>query len=683
MSEVVTQALVRYLDVPGLDKPFALITLDNGRDHTRPSTFGEQGLASLDRALNDIAGREVSGIGVTGKPYIFAAGADLTAMQGISTADEARTIGQRGHQIFGRLRDAGVPTFAFVNGVALGGGLELALACDYRTLSSSVTAVAFPECFLGLVPGWGGSWLLPNLVGVDAAITVIIDNPLANNRMLRARQALELGIADVLFDPADFVERSLEWAAQVINAEIVVRRQEIDRGPSWSEAVKRARERVDAKLHGAAPAPYRALDLIESARDSTAAQGFAAEDEVLAKLVIGDELRAGLYAFDLVQKRARRPVGAPDPSLARPVTKVGIVGAGLMATQLALLIVRRLQVPVVLTDVDADALRAGVATVHREIAALAAKGRLTADAAARLTAAVAGSPSYQGFSDADLIIEAVTESLDIKRQVFADLDAAVNPQCILATNTSALSVAAIADGLTHPERVAGMHFFNPVAVLPLLEVIRARQTDDATLATVLATGKALRKSCVLVQDAPAFVVNRVLLRMLDVVLAAVESGTPIELADAALTPLGLPMPPFVLLQLVGPAVACHVGDTLHEAYPDRFHRSDFLHALVDRSKPGVYTWDERGHPIVDPDVAALLPSDRSGMTGEELCRGVLDAIADEVRLIVLEGVVAEPADVDMALILGAGWPFHLGGITPYLDRTGVSERVIGRRFQAW
>ncbi|HEX5494774.1 MAG TPA: 3-hydroxyacyl-CoA dehydrogenase family protein, partial [Mycobacteriales bacterium] len=432
-------------------------------------------------------------------------------------------------------------------------------------------------------------------------------------------------------------------------------------------------------LHGAAPAPYRALDLIALARTATFADGCAAEDEALADLLLTEELRSGLYAFDLVQKRARRPVGGPDQSLARPVTKVGVVGAGLMAGQLALLFARRLEVPVVLTDLDSDRLEAGVARVHGEIDTLAARGRLTADGANRLRGLVTGSLSSDAFADADLVIEAVFEELKVKRQVFAEIEAVVGPECLLATNTSSLSVTEMASGLRHPERVVGMHFFNPVAVLPLLEVVRADRTDGAALATAFAVGRRLRKSCVLVADAPAFVVNRLLTRFLGEVTRAVDEGTDLVEADHALDPLGLPMTPLLLLGLVGPAVALHVAETLHEAFGDRYGVSENLRRAVELGKTSFYTWDG-GDQHLDPEVAALYQGVTGGPMAGELRERALDALAGEIRLMLDAGVVAEPQDIDLCLLLGAGWPFHLGGITPYLDRTGVSERVTGRRF---
>ena len=678
-DEVVTSARVRYIQLPGVERDVALITLDNGFDHTKPSSFGPGGLTSLDRALDEVEAHGVAAIAVTGKPFIFVVGADITGMPKVTAREQALEVARLGHRVFRRLNDSAVPTFALVNGAAMGGGLEIALHCHYRTLASNAAAIALPECFLGLVPSWGGTQLLPNLIGADDAVTVIVENPLNQNKMLTPPQAAKLGIFDVTFDSADFLEQSLLWAARVITGDVQVTRPEVVRGEAWAEAVSRGRALVDAKLHGAAPAPGRALDLIELAERATLDEGFAAEDEAVADLVMSEELRAGLYSFDLVQRRAKRPVGVPDKSLARPVTKVGVVGAGLMASQLALLFVRRLEVPVVLTDLDQERLDKGVGYVHDEIDKLVTKKRVSPDKANRLKGLVAGSLSKDAFADADAVIEAVFEDLTVKQKVFAEVEAAVSDTCLLLTNTSSLSVTDMASQLAHPERVVGFHFFNPVAVLPLLEVVRAEATDDPSLATAFAVAKQLGKKAVLVKDRPAFVVNRILIRFLGEVTRAVDEGTSFEAADKALEPLGLPMSPFTLLALVGPAVALHVGETMHDAFPDRFPVSDGLRKLVAAGKTGVYKWDN-GVPEVDPEVREIFGVRDGGPSEEQVRERALAALAQEIRIMLDEGVVADAQDVDLCMLLGAGWPFHLGGITPYLDRTGFSERAGGGRF---
>jgi len=689
-GEVVTRAIVRDVDLGAEAGRLALITLDNGHDHTKPSTFGPQGLLSLNAALDAVAARaaagEIAAVGVTGKPFILAAGADLDGAGAAITApgidpavarERAHAIGALGHAVFRRLGELPVPSFCFINGVALGGGLEIALHCTYRTISSGVPMVAFPECFLGLVPGWGGTYLAPRLIGPASALKLIVENPLAQNKMLRGPEAFALGLADVMLAPADFLEESLRWAAGVLTGAVPVERAELASEADWDAAVAAARFLADGKLHGAAPAPYRAIDLVAAARSASRDEAFAAEDEALAELLLSDELKAGLYAFDLVQKRAKRPAGAPDRALAAKVTKVGIVGAGLMAAQIALLFVRRLQVPVLMTDLDQARVDAGVAYVRAEIDKQLTRGRISADAANRQQALISGSVSKDGFADADFVIEAVFEELALKQRVFAEVEAVVSADCVLATNTSSLSVTAMAEGLAHPERVVGFHFFNPVAVLPLVEVVRGAPTGDTAVATALSVGRTLGKSCVIVADRPAFVVNRLLTRFLGEIIGAVDEGTGFEVAEHAADPLGLPMSPFLLLQLVGPKIALHVAETLAAAFPGRFAVSDKLRAVAESGHASVYRPDFS----VDPDVIALLAGGDHPSTGAEVLARALEGLAQEIAIMLDEEVVAAAEDIDLCMILGAGWPFHLGGITPYLDRTGVSAKVNGATFR--
>ncbi|MFB7273244.1 3-hydroxyacyl-CoA dehydrogenase NAD-binding domain-containing protein [Streptomyces sp. NPDC056244] len=683
-DEVVTQAHVRHLDLPAGAGRFALITLDNGLDHTKPTTFGPQSLANLDAALAQVeaeaAEGAIVGVGVTGKPFIFAVGADLKGVELLKRHEDALAIGRGGHEVFKRLATLAVPTFAYYNGAAMGGGVEIGLHCRYRTVSAALPAFSLPEVFLGLVPGWGGCTLLPNLIGADRAVSVVIENSLNQNKQLKGAQVHELGIADAIFEGADFLEQSLRWTASVLTGELEVVRPAVDRGEAWDQAVARGRVFADSKVHGAAPAAYRALDIIAAVKDGDLQAGFDAEDRALADLIMGGELRSGIYAFNLVQRRAKRPVGAPDKSLARPVTKVGVVGAGLMASQLALLFLRRLEVPVVLTDIDQERIDKGVGYVHAEIDKLLLKSRINQDKANRLKGLVSGVlDKAEGFADADFVIEAVFEEMGVKQQVFAEVEAVAPAHAILATNTSSLSVSEMASKLKHPERVVGFHFFNPVAILPLLEIVRGERTDDAALATAFGVAKKLKKTAVLVKDAPAFVVNRILTRFMGEIQNVIDEGTPVEVAERAVEPLGLPMSPLVLLELVGPAIGLHVSETLHRAFPDRFTVSENLAAVVAAGKRGFYVYDS-GAPELDPEVAALLKQGGTVLTEEQTRARVLDAVAQEIGLMLAEGVVAEAQDIDLCLITGAGWPFHLGGLTPYLDREGVSERVNGKRF---
>lgn len=676
-AERVTRARLRKVALPSGAGTIGLITLDNGEDHTKPNTFGPAGLISLNAAIDAaLADDSIDAIGVTGKQFILAAGADLTAIAG-GGADSVRVVAELGHAVFRKLGDGGKPSFGFINGLALGGGLEVALHCQYRTVMDTAPALGLPEVMLGLIPGWGGAFLVPNLIGPDAAVTLILENPLNNGKTVTGKQAFDMGLADACFSGADYLEQSLLWAAQVLNGEIVVERPEPDE-QAWDEALERAKQIADAKTGGASPAAYRAIELIAAARTSTRDEAFAAEDQALEDMSKTPELLSSLYAFDLIQKRAKRPAGAPDRSLARPVTKVGIVGAGLMASQLALLFVRRLQVPVVLTDLDQERVDKGVAYVHAEIDKLVAKGRSSTDKANRHKALVSGTVDKAAeFGDADFVIEAVFEEMAVKKQVFADVERVVTPECVLATNTSSLSITEMAADLNHPERVVGFHFFNPVAVMPLLEIVKGDRTDEATLATAFATGKALKKTTILVNDSPSFIVNRLLGRFMSEVGEIVDAGTPVAVADGAFAGVA-PMPPFVLLSLVGPAIALHNNQTLAGAFPDRFSVSPALRRVVAAGKTSYYGPDG----TLDREIEAMQeqPAEPVVLTSQEVRERVLSGLADEARRMLDEGVVAAPQDLDLAMITGAGFAFWNGGLTMLLDISGISTKATGKTF---
>ena len=583
---------------------------------------------------------------LTGKPFVFAAGADVTQFPN-ATRELAMEGSRAGHALFGRIRALPYPTVAAINGACLGGGVEIALHCDSRTISTAVRHFACPECFLGIVPAWGGTQLVPRLVGAETAVKFVVANPMRQNRMLSGPEAFELGFADRLLEPVEFLDESIKFAL-----ELQPNGGRNGDAGSAAEVIRKARSRLDGQVHGAAPAPYKAIDLIEGALSGwSLEEGYAAEEEAVGELLPGRQAQASLYAFDLVDRRAKHPPGRPEAE-PRPIRKIGLVGAGLMAAQLATLFVRRLEVPVAMRDLDDQTLAAARASIEDALAEQVAKGRYDEGKARFLASLVSTSTGYQHFADCDLVLEAVFEELDVKRQVIGELREHVRPDCIVATNTSSLSVAEMGADV-------GLHFFNPVAVLPLVELVKTADTDDETLATAWAFAESLRKRPVLVADAPAFVVNRVLTRLMSVVLDTLEHGNTPDEADEAVLRLGLPMAPSVLLQMVGPRVANHVLETLHEAYPDRFPLSETLANYAEGK-------------------AEIVVREQDPKTHDEIFEATLDALADEIRHLLEEGVVADAKDVDTALLLGAGWPFWLGGITKYLDQTGVSERMFRR-----
>ncbi|MGB9374241.1 MAG: 3-hydroxyacyl-CoA dehydrogenase NAD-binding domain-containing protein, partial [Jiangellales bacterium] len=283
------------------------------------------------------------------------------------------------------------------------------------------------------------------------------------------------------------------------------------------------------------------------------------------------------------------------------------------------------------------------------------------------------------FSDADFVIEAVFEKMEVKQQVFGELESFVKPDCVLATNTSSLSVAEMAKDLQYPERVVGFHFFTPVAMMPTLEIAPTEATDEATLATAFAVGKGIKKNCVWSKDETAFIVNRLLMRGLLPAMQAVDEGTPFEVADEGVVKAGFPMGAFLLVAMTGPAVALHTAESLIRSFPDRFSTSPGFEALVAAGKPGVYVWDEQGNQSVDPEVAELWKQGDSPSTADQVARRIREALAAEARLMVDEGVVQAPEDIDLAMIGGAGFAVN-SGLLPVLDREGISKAVTGQRF---
>ena len=685
-TEVITNSYVSDVTLDS-GKTLALITLDNGKDHTRPNTLGPQTLlqfaATLDELKQRAANKEIHAVAVTGKPYYLAAGADLSKVQQIKDRQVGRLIAELGHYALEKLDDLGVPSFVFINGLALGGGLEVALNANYRTVNSAAPAIALPEVFLGLIPGWGGAYLLPNLIGIRNALKVIIENPLKQNRMLKPQEVLDLGIADVMFDSPRFLEESLAWADQVLNGKKIKRKNEpgkVEKATVWSPAVAIARKTVQQKLGSVPLSPYAALDLIDAAKSGSKADAFKREDQAIEDLIASDQFRASIYAFNLVQKHAKNPSGAPDKKLAVPVTKVGVLGAGLMASQFALLFLRRLEVPVVITDVSQERIDKGISYIINELDKLVEKGRLSTDDRNRYAGNISGSLDYAAFSDCDWVIEAVFEELKIKQDVFAELEKHVSENCILATNTSSLSVEQIASKLQKPERVVGFHFFNPVAVMPLVEVVRAPKSSDEAVATAMNVAKNLKKTAVITADAAGFVVNRLLGYLLGEAMRAVDEGASFEQVADAIAPLGLPMNPFDLLELVGLKVGAHVLDSMHAFNSDRFYASENLHKLAEYgklterdAKGNIKGYDKKAIEIVGNSAG-------KGRSAAEIFDAVNVGLAKEVHLMLQEGVVATAQDIDLSMIMGAAWPFHLGGITPYLDRSGASKQAFGGSF---
>ncbi len=677
MAEPITIFYTQFYDSP-VGK-IAILTMDNGQDYKKPNTFSDGSMVSLSEALDRLAAESgIKGLMLTGQPYIFAAGADLTAVPFISSFEQGYAVGKGGHTAMKRIMDLGYPTLAAINGAAIGGGLEISLYCKYRTIARSVPAIAFPECFLGLVPGWGGCTLTTKLVGPQKALQLIIYNALSQNKMIGGKEAFELGLADRLYEGAEFLDESLSFLMSIISGETVVERAPVEIG-EISGLISKAKAFVDARVHGAAPAPYRALKLIEGACSWDVEQGFEEENKALGDLIKTRQCKSSIYAFDLVNRHAKRPRGVPDTK-PRPIGKVGVVGAGLMASQLAHLFIHRLGLPVVMKDVKQEFVDKGVAYVRGQFEQRAQKGKISESRAKYLGGLVHGTLDSADFADCDFVIEAVFEEMAIKKKVFAEVESAVKADAILATNTSSLCVTEMASELKNPERVVGFHFFNPVAIMPLVEVIKAEKTSDLALATAFDLAKKLKKTALLVKDSPGFLVNRLLVRNLCDCIAMVNQGADFQQVDEALLELGLPMAPFGLLDMVGLPVAFHVNKTLNNSFgSERFPLSQNFKKLIEAGQQRIYTQGKTG--IVDPVVEKLWVKEKNKTFYPEQIREIaINSLARETDLILKEKIVEGAKEVDLAMITGAGWPFFMGGLTMYLDLAGITPKLLQKVF---
>jgi 3-hydroxyacyl-CoA dehydrogenase/enoyl-CoA hydratase/carnithine racemase len=672
VSTAVTEFKLQWFDSERAGQ-LALVTIDNGADYNVPTTFGASALDSLERCLDAIESRSAAGVMFTGKPFIFAAGANLDEFVGVDEAF-AREGGRRGHTLFGRVRALAAPSLAAINGICMGGGLELALHCDYRTLSSGARALAFPEVFLSIVPAWGGTQLAPRVIGPARALDLIVHNPLNQNRTLRPKQAFEMGLAHWLFEPIDMMEASRRVLEGIAGGEHKGAAPAPATEEPLEEAIARARAAAEARVHGATRAPELAIELVEfAARGGDLEEGYRREEEALAVLLPSRQAQASVYSFHLTQQRVNRQPGRPSVA-ARPVRQVTVVGAGLMGAQLGALLLERLEVPLVMKDIDDAVLGSAREHIEDAIQARVERGRLSAGKGNFLKSIVRYSTEDGVSAGSDFVIEAVLERLDLKQKIFSGLEAHVSDRCLFATNTSSLSVTAMAEGLAHPERLVGFHFFNPVRILPLVELARGRSTDDESYSTAFEIASKLGKSAVACADAPAFVVNRLLTRFLAPCLEAAVAGTELAAIDAAIEALGLPMGPFKLVGLVGPRVAQHTAETLHAAFPGRFPLQPRFAEFAAAGHAGVYGFDG----AVVEEVAALFRPERPvPWSAEEIRDRAMRAVADEAQRLLDEDVVADARDIDTCMLLGAGWPFFMGGLCMYLDQVGLSRELFG------
>jgi len=642
-------------------KTVALLTLTNGDDR-RPATLGPLGLARLGDALDDIAARagDFAGLVVTGNGKTFCAGANLDTLAGPRHFGDALQLAQEGHRVLSKLSHLSIPTIAAINGTALGGGLELALHCTYRVSADGPIVIGLPEIGLGLIPGWGGATLLPQLIGIESALRVMVDNAIAG-KTLSPRTALEIGIVDDVAD--DSVTGALAFLdSPHTESRSGVRAEHPDPGAAIDTTIDRYVSRVgnpvDALTH--------LRRVLHHSHGASQIESFEAEDAALADLMTTSEFRNRLYAFRITSGAHKTPPSTPDVT-PRDIRCVGVVGAGLMASQIALAFAETPTRTVIVTDVTQEKLDAARDRINGWLDARVAKGTLSSDARTEILSRIHMALKISEFAECNLVIEAVFEDIAVKKDVLTAVESVVRPDCIVASNTSSLSIETMASFATHADRIVGIHFFNPVASMKLVEVVRNSRQSDETLATAVSVAQSLRKTPVIVADQPGFVVNRLLSTFLGESLRLVESGVSITNISDALQPLRLPMSPFALIDLIGRKVTLSMLESLYASAPERFFVGEALKAVT--SSPSATS--------VGNDLATTVSASTS-ISATEIHNRVVDALVREVDVMVETHVVANIRDIDLCMINGAGWPAAIGGLTPYLDYCGASERVLGR-----
>jgi 3-hydroxyacyl-CoA dehydrogenase / enoyl-CoA hydratase / 3-hydroxybutyryl-CoA epimerase len=624
----------------------------------------------------------------SGKPDVFIAGVDIKELAA-TPPEEARTAVERVQALFEQLAHLPYPTVAAIHGACLGGGTEFALACDYRLMSDAKKSqIGLPEVRLGVFPAWGGCTRLPRAIGLPAALDVIL-----TGKSLDARRAKKIGLVDEAVPAAIFDDFARRFARSKLGSiKPASRRSGESLGNRALEATpigrrvifSKARDGVMKQTGGHYPAPLEALEVIEEGYGKPVAEGLAIEARHVG-LVFGGEVQRNLVRIFFLTEQVKKETGVADPAVRpRDVARVGVLGAGVMGGGIAQLAADK-GLPARMKDIQPEALAHGYAAAAAVWRESLRKRRLTPREMARKMDLLSGALDYSGFARCEVTIEAVVEKLAIKRAVLKEWEQAVPREAIFASNTSTLPITEIAVGALEPGRVAGMHFFNPVHRMPLVEVIRGARTNDETVATVFALAKALGKTPVVVRDSPGFLVNRILAPYLSEAVRLVQEGCRIQDVDAAMTAFGMPVGPLALLDDVGLDVAAKGGEVLQAAFPERLKMGgeEALAAagrLGRKNGKGFYDYvsGKRRGPAREA-YAALRTEERKE---SPLPSGVIEArlvlpMVNEAAFCLEDEIVMDPARLDLAMIFGTGFPPFRGGLLRYADAVGLG-RIFSR-----
>lgn len=653
------------------------------------NVLGADALARLTQIVSDLGAitNLKAVVFLSRKPGVFIAGADIKEIQSISELEDARAKVSVGQDLFDAIEDLKVPTLAFIDGVALGGGCELALACLYRVATfNEKVKIGLPEVNLGVMPGFGGTYRMPRILGLTESLKLILAG-----KPVDGRKALRIGLVDKLIPAAGWERHLEEYIHDIVDKKVKKKRYRAPRRkgmigvlekfrPLHGLIFNRSRQNVMALTKGRYPAPIKALETIRFTYYMKRPKALELERESFAELAITDLSKNLIHVFFLMEKYKKLSAPGAEGTTVPEVNHVSVVGAGVMGGGIAQLLASR-GLWVRMKDIAAEALGQGLRAAAKLFGQAVHKRRLTKAEAQRRMGQITPTLDYSGFGHTDMVIEAVVENMDVKKKVFTELDAATGPRAILATNTSALSVTEMAGAVSDPSRVIGFHFFNPVHRMPLVEIITTPQTSPETVSASLALAKRLGKTPVLVKDSSGFLVNRILLvYMSEAGRILEETGDP-EHIDQVITDFGMPMGPFLLSDEVGLDVGLKVMRILQETFGDRYKPVKIFDTLLERkllgkkSGTGFYRHNRRARSI-NPEVLGMLDRSQVHSVGDTVIqKRLIYLMINEAARCLEEGIVDEPHAVDVGMIFGTGFPPFRGGLLYYADKIGIGEVV--------
>lgn len=694
--DLTTDLLTLQVDATGvatlqLDDPGASVNKISGRT-----------LETFSEALDVIETRpDLTGLVFTsGKPDSFIVGADLEMVKSFEQPADARRLSRQAHAMGTRVRDLAIPTVAAIHGPAMGGGLEMALNCDYRIASTADgTKMALPEVQLGLLPGGGGTQLLPRLVGVQQALTLML-----TGKNTYPEKAERIGLVDALIHPPGLHSAARRAARQLARGTRTVERD----GRSWSDQLlesnpvsrriiyRQAARRTEARTRGNYPAPVRIIDAVRTGIEDGLEPGLEAERNHFGDLVFTPESQALVRLFFAKQEGEENPL----PEQAQRVDRVGVLGAGLMGSGIAQVTVENGKT-VLLKDQTLELAAQGKKQVWDALSKQADKGIINMFTRDQIAERVVPVGDYAPLRACDLVIEAVPEDLSIKHEVLSAVEDRVSENTVLATNTSSIPVGKIAEGVDHPERVLGMHYFSPVPDIPLLEIITTEETSDEALATAIDVGLAQDKTVIVVNDGPGFYTTRILALYMNEALLLFEEGADLSEVDDAMENAGFPMGPFELFDFIGLDVAAKITEIMGDAFSDdRLNISDTASRLAEdnllgqKTAAGFYKYapdddqDDRDPEGVNESVYEYAKTDDRTTPPPDLVRErLLLVMVNETIRCLEDGILRSPTDGDLGAVFGLGFPPFLGGPFRYVDQEGagaISTRLqqLGDRYGA-